>query len=273
MTTEEFKKESREIRETILEMIYRTKSPHIGSSSSMVELMVGLYSQYLKNDPNNPTDPERDMFILSKGHGCAALFATLAHKGYFTKDFLYENFSKDGGAFEGHPKMDVARGIEFTTGSLGHGLSIAAGLAHAMKKEGKGRKAAVYLGDGELDEGTNWEAIMFAGHHKLDNLLAVVDYNKWQILGSIEEVMGLEPLADKWKAFRWGVREIDGHDPEQIMKAMSETPFEAGKPSVIIANTTKGKGVSFMENDNKWHSGCPNEEEYERAKQEIRNNA
>lgn len=259
---------AKEIRKDILNMIYRTKSPHIGSSFSMVELLVALYFKVLSVNPEKPEDPNRDRFVLSKGHGCPALYAVLAHKGFFNRDIL-NGFVVDGGTLEGHPTRDISRGIEISSGSLGHGLSIGVGMAIAAKYDQKNYRIFTFLGDGELNEGSNWEAILFAAHHKLDDLVAIVDYNKLQVLGKTSEVLNLEPLTDKWRSFGWEVREIDGHDFKQIIDTFERMPFQKGKPSVIIAHTTKGKGVSFMENVPCWHDKYPDDQEYKKALTEL----
>jgi transketolase len=264
----EYEALAKELRREILNMIYRTKSPHIGGSFSMVELLVALYFGVLNINPKNPSDPERDKFILSKGHCCQALYAVLAKKGFLNKQDI-AGFAVDGGVLGQHPDRNVQKGIEATTGSLGHGLSLAAGIALADKIDKRKSKTFVFLGDGEMDEGSNWEAILFAAHHNLDNLVAVVDSNKMQILGRTKDVLNLEPFAEKWRSFNWGVKEIDGHSFKEIIPALKSIPFENGKPSVIIANTVKGKGVSFMENELRWHDKYPDEEEYNKALEEL----
>ena len=250
-------------------MIYRTKSPHIGCSFSMVEILVALYFKILKVDPKNPADPNRDRFILSKGHGVAALYPVLAEKGFFSKKVL-EGFAIDNGTLEQHPTRKVSFGIETSSGSVGHGLSLGLGMALEAKYEKRPTRTFVFLGDGELNEGSNWEAIVFASHHKLDNLTAIVDRNKCQILGRTNEVLELEPLAEKWRSFGWAIKEIDGHNFKEIFSALENIPFEIGKPSCVIANTVKGKGVSFMENELRWHDKYPDEEEYKKASAELR---
>lgn len=264
----EYKKIAREIRRDILSMIRRAKAPHIGSSFSIVEILVALYFRCLSVSPDRAQDENRDIFILSKGHGCPALYSTLAHRGLFSPNVLNE-FGVDGGTLELHPTRDVKRGIEVSTGSLGHGLSIAGGMAVAAKYDRSNRRVFTLLSDGETNEGSVWEAAMFASHHKLDNLIAIVDYNKIQALGRTREVVSLEPLADKWCAFGWEMEEIDGHSFEQIISTLESVPFQQGKPSVIIAHTIKGKGVSFMENELLWHYRCPDDAEYMRALQEL----
>jgi len=260
---------SKEIRQDILEMIFQTKSPHIGCSFSIVELLVALYFKVLNVNPQKPDDPNRDRFVLSKGHGCPALYPVLAKRGFFDKKVL-EGFATDAGTLETHSSHNVSWGIEASTGSVGHGLSLAAGMALAAKYDKSPSRIFVLLGDGELDEGSNWEAIMFSSHHKLDNLVAIVDRNQCQILGKTSEVLDLEPLADKWRSFGWQIKEVDGHNFEEIFSALEKIPFEEGKPSCLIAHTVKGKGVSFMEGELRWHDKCPNEGEYKKALDELK---
>ena len=263
-----YEKIAKNIRKQILEMIYRTKSPHIGSSFSIVEILTALYFKYLKVSPKNPNSKNRDIFILSKGHACPALYATLAERGFFKKSIL-EKFAVDNATLEQHPTRDVTKGIEVSTGSLGHGLSIGAGMALAAKKDKSKRKIYVLVGDGELAEGQNWEAMLFAYQHRLDNLILIVDYNKLQALGPMKKILDLYPLAQKIKSFGWSVKEINGHNFKEIFNTFKKIPFQKNKPNAIIANTIKGKGVSFMENKAVWHSKYPNEKEYEKAKKEL----
>lgn len=257
---------SKRIRKTILDMIYKTKSPHIGSSFSIVEALVALYFKFLNISPDDTFDPERDRFILSKGHGCPAFYAVLAERGFISREEL-NGFAVNDGILEQHPSRDLIKGIEVSTGSLGHGLSIGTGMALACKVDKKQYKVYVLLSDGELNEGSVWEAIMFAGHHKLNNLAAFVDYNKIQALGCVRDIIDLEPLGEKWRSFGWCVQEIDGHNFEQIFNSLNSLSSE--KPNVIILNTVKGKGVSFMENQLLWHYRAPNDEEYELALKEL----
>jgi transketolase len=259
---------AREIRKDILEMIYRTKSPHIGSSFSMVELLVALYFKILRVNPKNPEDPNRDRFLLSKGHGVPALYPVLAERGFIKKEIL-EDFARDGGTLEQHPTRNLSQGIEITSGSLGHGLSIGVGMALAGKYDKEDYRIFTFLSDGELEEGSSWEAIMFASHHQLDNLIAIVDYNKLQAMGKVSEIINLEPLSERWQSFGWEVREIDGHNFEEIFSTLEILPFKKGKPSCLIAHTIKGKGVSFMEGDPRWHDKYPDEEEYKKALAEL----
>lgn len=245
------------------------KASHIGSAFSSAEILSTLYfGGILRHDPKKPYDPDRDRFILSKGHAATVLYATLHERGFFGDDVL-DGFYQDGGVLTGHPSFQAAPGIEATTGSLGHGLSIGLGIALAGKLDGKSYRVFTLLSDGECDEGSVWEAILAAGQFKADNLIAIVDYNKIQSFGTVKEVMDLEPFADKWKSFGWSVREVDGHDAEALHAALASIPCEAGKPSAIIAHTVKGKGVSFMENKLEWHYKTPSEEEAAQALKEI----
>jgi len=266
---EEFQEVAKKIRREILDMIYRAKAPHIGSSFSIVEILVVLYFKYLKISPNNSQDKNRDRFILSKGHGCPALYAVLAHRGFFNSDIL-KGFGCNGGTLEEHPTRDLIKGIEISTGSLGHGLSIGTGMAIAAKHDNNPYRVFVLLSDGETEAGFVWEAAMFAAHHKLDNLIAIVDYNKIQALGRIKEVVDLEPYSEKWRSFGWEVKEINGHDFAQLFSVFEDIPFKHGKPSVIIAHTIKGKGISFMEDKLLWHYRCPDKEEHKKALKELK---
>lgn len=255
------------IRSHTLKMVHRANASHVGSCLSMADLLAVLYGQILKIDPANPNLPERDRFILSKGHATAILYAVLAERGFFPLEWL-DTYCQDGSLLTGHANHHVP-GVEVSTGSLGHGLPIGCGMALAGKREGKSYKVYVILSDGEIDEGSNWESILFAPHHHLDNLVVIVDYNKIQSFGTVKEVLDLDPLVDKWKAFRWSVQEVDGHNHQQIEEVLNTVPFEPGKPSVIIAHTTKGKGVSFMENQLAWHYKSPNAEQLSQALSEL----
>lgn len=248
------------IRVHVLRMIGRAKSSHLGSSFSMVELLVVLYSTILRVDPECPHSAGRDRFILSKGHACAALYAVLAERAFFPLSWLDE-FYLDGSRLAGHVTHSNVPGVEVSTGSLGHGLSIASGMALAGKRDGSRYRVFALLSDGECDEGSTWEAALFAPHHGLDNLVAIVDYNKIQSLGTVKEVLDLEPLGAKWAAFGWTVKEIDGHDFSQIENALRKVPAEPGRPTCVIAHTVKGKGVSFMEDKLLWHYRVPDQEE------------
>ena len=258
---------AKSIRVHALTMVHKANASHIGSCLSIADILAVLYSKILQIDSANIHWPDRDRFILSKGHAGAALYAVLAEKGFFPKEWL-DTYCADGSKLTGHVSHFVP-GIEVSTGSLGHGLSIGCGMALAGKRESKPYKAIVLLSDGELDEGSTWESILFAGHHQLDNVVAIVDYNKIQSFGTVKEVMDLEPLIEKWRAFKWSVREIDGHNCKEIEEVLTGVPFEQGKPSVIIAHTIKGKGVNFMENKLEWHYRSPNSEELEQAIKEL----
>lgn len=260
---------SQAIRARALEMVHRGRSAHIGSSLSMADLVGALYSGVLRVDAKRPEWEERDRFIVSKGHAAAIVYAALAQAGFFPDEWLDE-YSGDGSRLGGHVTHRGVPGVEASTGSLGHGLPIGAGLALGAKRDGNPSRTFVMLSDGELDEGSNWEAILFAPHHRLDNLVAIVDYNKIQSFGSVAEVLELDPLADKWRAFNWAVREVDGHDHDELQRTFAELPFEEGKPSVIIAHTVKGSGVSFMEDQLLWHYRPPSDEQLDEALREVR---
>jgi len=255
------------IRSHALRMVHRANASHIGTCLSMADILAVLYTRVLRYRADEPQWPDRDRFILSKGHGAAILYAVLAECGFFPKAWL-DDYARDGSPLLGHVSHHVP-GVELSTGSLGHGLAVGCGMALAGKREGRPYRVFVLLSDGELDEGSNWEAILFAPQHRLDNLVAIVDYNKIQSFGAVKDVLDLEPLADKWRAFRWAVREIDGHDHARIEDALSGIPFEPGKPSVVIAHTVKGKGVSFMENQLAWHYKSPNEAQLAQALAEL----
>ncbi len=259
---------ARRIRRHSVLMTSRANASHIGSSLSMVDLMAVLYGEFLRFDPQRPDWPDRDRFILSKGHGCAALYAVLAETGYFPAERL-ETFYQDGSPLAGHATHKDVPGVEVSTGSLGHGLSLGTGMALAAKRDGQDRRVWCIVSDGECDEGSTWEAALFAPHHRLDNLVVIVDYNKIQSFGTVKEVLDLEPLADKWRAFGWGVREIDGHDLGAIRETYAAVPFVPDRPSCIVAHTIKGKGVSYMENQLLWHYRAPRGADLEIALREI----
>lgn len=259
---------SHRLRRHSVIMTHQAKASHIGSSLSIVELLAVLYGKVLSVRPEQPDWAERDRFILSKGHGCAAYYAVLAETGFFPLEWL-ETFYQNGSRLAGHAIHTTVPGIEISTGSLGHGLSVATGMALAAKRDGKTYRTFCILSDGECDEGSTWEPILFAPQHKLDNLVAIVDHNKIQSLGTVEEVMDLGPFADKWRAFGWAVREINGHNLNEIENVLSELPFEKDKPNCIIAHTVKGKGISFMENKLLWHYRTPQGDEYKAAMLEL----
>jgi transketolase len=230
--------------------------------------MASVFFHFLQLDPKDPLYPDRDRFLMSKGHACVPLYSCLAQVGHLPQDVL-ESYGAEGGPLGHHPKRKPEFGIEFGTGSLGHGLSLGCGMAHVAASSEKAWRTVVVMSDGEMGEGTVWEAAAFAAHHRLDNMLALVDFNKMQALGNVGEILGLEPLEERWRAFGWGVRRLDGHDLGALVRALDAFPFEPGKPSIIIADTVKGKGVSFMENSLLWHYRCPDAKEYEAAMAEL----
>ena len=247
-------------------MTSRGGSSHVASALSMADILAALYGRVMKVDPSNPKWSDRDRFILSKGHAGAAVYATLAETGFFPKDVL-ETHYQDGSKLSGHVSHKGVPGVEFSTGSLGHGLSVATGKAMAAKLDDASHRVFCLLSDGECDEGSNWEAILFAGHHQLDRLVAIIDYNKIQSLAPVSETLELEPFASKWASFGWEVAEVDGHDTEALANVLSQEA--KGRPRVVIAHTTKGKGVSFMENTVLWHYRTAKGEELERALEEL----
>lgn len=264
----EMEQMARLIRAKIIELSYKAKTPHIGSSLSCTDILVAAYWQALEIDPTNPDNPNRDRFILSKGHAATALYATLAYRGFFPLDFL-ETYDKPGSTLPEHPSPHCAPGIEAATGSLGHGLSLGVGMALGAKIKDLDYRVYIVMSDGECNEGSVWEAALLAPAQKLVNLVAIVDYNKWQATGPSNQVMSLSPLAQKWTAFGWNTLEIDGHDLGTLSQVLSDVPDKSGKPVAVIANTIKGKGISFMENDNNWHYKIPNENEYKNALEEL----
>lgn len=252
------------IRLDIMKMVYEAKDGHPGPAFSIADLITTLYFKEMKIDPQNPRWEDRDRFILSKGHACPALYSALARKGYFSMDELH-GLRKLGSMLQGHPDMNKTPGIDITSGSLGNGLSMAVGMAIAAKYRKKSYYTYVAMGDGEIQEGLVWEAAMCAIKYKLNNLIAFVDHNGWQSGGSIHDVSGLLPVLPKWQAFNWDCQVIDGHDFEQIIQAIAQAKKNTDKPSMIILKTIKGKGLSFMENDNSWHKRVPTAEQMEQA--------
>jgi transketolase len=248
-------------------MVAKAKASHIGTCLSAADILAVLYGRVLRVDPAAPESPERDRFIFSKGHGAAILFAVLAERGFFGVGRL-ETFCRDGSPLIGHASHPVP-GVELSTGSLGHGLSVGCGMALAAKSDGAGHRTFVLLSDGELDCGSCWEAALFARQHGLDNLAAIVDRNGLQAFGRTKDVLDLEPLAEKWRAFGWSASEIDGHDHEKITAALQAVPREPAKPTVVIARTVKGKGVSFMEDRLEWHYRSPNQQQLAQALEEL----
>lgn len=255
------------IRRETIKMIYQSKSSHIGGCFSIVDILAVLYDGILRKNPNDSDWKLRDRFLLSKGHACAALYSTLAIKGYYDIQDL-DKYCKDGSLFLAHASHKIP-GVELSTGSLGHALPYGCGLAVAAKRKGESWRVFVLLSDGELDEGSNWEAMLFAPQHQLDNLIVIVDYNKIQSFGDVKDVIDLHPLKNKLEAFNWSVVEIDGHNIEQIKQSLSILPNVIKKPTVIIANTVKGKGVDFMEQKLLWHYKSPSESEYHMALEQI----
>ena len=262
---------AKRIRIHALKMTSCGGSSHIGAALSIGDILAVLYGSVLRIDPNNPKAADRDRFILSKGHAGAVVYAVLAEVGFFSTEKLKAHY-QDGSDLCGHVSHKGIPGVELSTGSLGHGLSVGVGMALSAKMDSHTHRVFVLLSDGECDEGSNWEAILFAAHHHLDNIVAIIDYNKIQSLAPVTETVALEPFSDKWRSFGWAVREVDGHNHVQLMNSLSDLPAETGKPTVIIANTIKGKGVSFMENTVLWHYRCARGEEFEAALKELEGN-
>ena len=263
--------QAKRVRADILKMTHDVGSAHKGhpgGALSAADIVTALYFEVMNVDPSNPKDPDRDRFILSKGHTCPVLYAALALRGYFDRSH-YQTFRTVGGMLQGHPDMTKIPGVDMTTGSLGHGLAAGLGMALAGRIDHKNYQTYVLLGDGECQEGLVWEAAMAAGHYGIGSLTAIVDVNGLQSCFPVVETMDVEPLAAKWEAFRWNTIEIDGHDMSQIIEALSTAASVTDKPTVILAKTVKGKGVSFMENDNTWHQKAPNDEEYTNALAEL----
>ena len=259
---------TKHLRVDIIRMIEAAGSGHPGGSLSVIDLLTVLYWKFLKHDPKRPDWADRDRVILSKGHACPALYAVMAHRGYFPPESL-STLRKLDSPLQGHPDRLRLPGIEFSTGSLGQGLSVAIGMALAAKMDGKAWKTYAIMGDGEMQEGQVWEALMSAPKFKLDNLVAIVDYNGGQIDGPVKEVMDLEPLADKLKTFNWAVQVVDGHDLAAIEKALAAAQKTDGRPHMIVAKTVKGEGVSFMENNIAWHGSAPKKADADKAVEEI----
>jgi transketolase len=256
------------IRRHTLRMIHKAKASHIGSCFSMADVLAVLYGGVLRLDPLRPDWAERDRCIVSKGHAAAAVYAALAERGFFPVELL-DTYCGDGSPLPGHVTHYGVPGVEVSSGSLGHGLPVACGMALAGKRGRQFYRIFALLSDGECDEGSVWEAALFAPQHRLDNLVVIVDYNKIQSFGTVKEVLDLEPFADKWRAFGWSVREIDGHDHAALLDALMSVPFTADKPSLLLAHTVKGKGVSFMEDRLAWHYQSPSAEQLEAALAEM----
>lgn len=258
---------AKEIRKLAIKMVYNAKASHIGGALSMADILAVLYNDILNIDPSNPKNSERDRFLLSKGHTCTGLYATLALKNFFPIENL-NTYAKDGSIFLSHTSHHIP-GIEISAGSLGHALPVSCGLALAAKRKKAKWKTYCLVSDGELDEGSNWEAILFAPQSKLDNLIVIVDYNKIQSLGSVKDVIDLNPLKDKFTAFRWDTFEVNGHDHLALKEVFLKVLNSNGKPKVIIAHTIKGKGISFMEDKLLWHYKSPSEEQFNEAINEL----
>jgi transketolase len=257
------------IRGRIIETSHRAGIPHLGSCLSCTDILTVLYFSVMRIDPANPRDVGRDRFILSKGHGAPALFQVLAMRGFFPEEML-DAYGQDGGIFAEHPPTpEYLPGIEAATGSLGHGLPLGLGMALAGRIQNHAYNVYVVLSDGECNEGSVWEAAMLAAAQKVSNLCVIVDFNKWQATGRSNEIMALDPLADKWRAFGWNAIEIDGHDLNALLEVLQKFFPSNGKPTAIIAHTIKGKGVSFMEDDNNWHYRIPSADEVIKAKREL----
>ncbi len=268
--SESYQKISNQIRQDVLTMVHTAKSGHPGGSLSAADILTTLYFGKMNINTKNPRHYARDRFVLSKGHAAPVLYAALARRGYFATD-EYKGFRQIGTMLQGHPDMKKVSGVDFSTGSLGQGFSAAVGMALAGRLDGLESRIYVLLGDGELNEGLVWEAAMAANHYRLSNLTAIVDYNGLQIDGKNEDVMGIDPLEDKWSSFGWHVLQVDGHDHHALLRAYDEAEEVSG-PVVIIAKTVKGKGVSFMEDDPAWHGSAPNAEQYEIAMKELGGN-
>ncbi len=259
---------AKQMRREVIEMITEAKSGHPGGSLSATDILVTLYFDVLRHDPANPKWKDRDRFILSKGHCCPILYAVMAECGYTPKDQL-NTLRKLGSIYQGHPDVRFIPALEASTGSLGEGLSLAIGMGLAARLDQSPARAYVMLGDGEIQEGQIWEAAMFAGNNNLDNVCAILDYNAIQLDGFVKDIMDLEPIVEKWRSFKWHVIEVKGHDIPALQKAFAEAAATKDKPTVLIAHTVKGKGVSFMENNPKYHGQAPTREEAAKALQEL----
>ena len=269
MTEKELAKKSIEYRRNILKYIFHANAGHTGGSLSCIDILNVLYNHVMNVSPENFKSPDRDRYIQSKGHSVEALFVVLADKGFFPESDL-NTLCKYGSHYIGHPTRKV-NGVEQNTGALGHGLPISVGTAIAAKLDNKKFRVFTLLGDGELPEGSNWEAALTAAHYKLDNLCAIIDHNKLQITGPTSEVCNTDPIDVKFESFGWAVRHVDGHDLNKLKETFESIPFSEGKPNLVIAHTVKGKGISYMENVIKWHHGVPSEKQFEDALSELDN--
>lgn len=265
---QDLEKIARQIRGRLVEMSHQAGTPHLGSSLSCVDLVVAAYWGSMTIDPKNPKDPERDRFILSKGHAATTQYVALAHRGFFSMEVL-ETYAKSGSRLPEHPVYGSVPGIEATSGSLGHGLSLGVGMALAGRIQKRNYRVFVVMSDGECNEGSVWEAALLAPTLKLDRLVAMIDYNKWQATGRSNDVTSLNPLRQKWEAFGWNAIEVDGHDLKALTELLQSIPNGSGKPVAVVAHTVKGKGISFMEDDNNWHYRIPTKEEALAAQKEL----
>ncbi|WP_051120112.1 transketolase [Bacillus sp. 1NLA3E] len=270
MDTKELKIMANQVRQDIIDIAYKAQGPsHPGPALSCTDIITALYFKIMKVNSNNPKWEDRDRLVLSKGHACPVLYSALARKGFFPVEDL-TTVRRINSKLQGHPDMKKTPGVDMTSGSLGNGLGAAMGMALYSKATGKNFKTYCILGDGEIQEGAVWEAALSAVRFKLDNLIAIVDYNHFQSCGSVEDILPMGPLGDKWKSFGWNVININGHDMSEIVNKLQVASNYAGSPTVIIANTVKGKGVSYMEHDNSWHQKIPTAEQYEQAMMELK---
>lgn len=264
-----YEEKAKQLRRDIVTMVYNMKSGHIGGSLSMVEILVSLYFKYLNIDAKNPLWEDRDRLVLSKGHTAPGLYAVLADKGFFPKEYLMNSFRKINSKLQGHPDLNKTPGVDMTAGSLGMGLSAANGMAMSARLQNKSYRCYVIIGDGEANEGQIWEAAATAAHYKLDNLTAFIDINKLQNDGDTKDIKDMGSMKDKWEAFGWNTVEVDGHSFDELFSAIETAISTKGKPTAIICHTVKGKGVSFMENQIKFHGSSPDEEQYKLAIKEL----
>jgi transketolase len=269
MTTDELERKAKNIRKDIVGLVFAAKSGHLGGSLSFADVLVVLYNNFMNIDLNNPVWEDRDRFVMSKGHCTPVLYTVLSDVGFFSKDLLFQTYRKLNSKFQGHPDKEKTPGVDMTTGSLGVGLSAAAGIALGAKIQGKNYRVYVAIGDGEMNEGQIWEAAASSAHFKLDNLIAFIDANGYQNDGDTHLEMNMEQIDAKWKAFGWNTYEKDGNNVGEISDAIKQALKITGRPSVIICRTIKGKGVSFMENNNDFHGKCPSEDEYQKAMLEL----
>ena len=269
MEAEKLEAVARKLRREAVRMIYEGKDGHPGPALSVADIVATLFFDVMRVDPKNPEDPNRDRFILSKGHACPVYYAALNERGYFDPKVEHFHLRELGSIFQGHPSLHSTPGLDMTSGSLGNGIAIGAGMAIAGKADGRDYNVYVIVGDGELQEGVCWEGVNVATGHKLDNLIVFVDRNGWQSYKSVPETVGMNNPADRFRAFGWHVQEINGHDIRAIRRAVAAAQAEKGRPSCIVCDCIKGRGVSFMENNNAWHKGVPSAEQFEQAMKEL----